>query len=57
VNPVVAVLLGALLAQETLNGRILAASAVIIGSVVFINSAHLKKEVEGAIENEPVAAD
>jgi drug/metabolite transporter (DMT)-like permease len=56
VNPVVAVLLGALLAQETLNARILAASAVIIGSVVFINSAHRTKEVEGAIEREAIAA-
>ena len=39
VNPVVAVLLGNLFADEPLNGRILIATAIIIGSVVFINSA------------------
>ena len=39
VNPVVAVLLGSLLADEPLNGRILIAAAIIIGSVVLINSA------------------
>jgi drug/metabolite transporter (DMT)-like permease len=39
VNPVVAVFLGNLLANEPLNARILLASAIIIGSVIFINSA------------------
>jgi drug/metabolite transporter (DMT)-like permease len=39
VNPIVAVLLGNLLADEPLNGRILVAAAIIIGSVVLINSA------------------
>jgi drug/metabolite transporter (DMT)-like permease len=39
VNPIVAVLLGSLLADEPLNGRILIAAAIIIGSVVLINSA------------------
>ena len=39
VNPVVAVFLGNLLADEPLNARILVASAIIIGSVIFINSA------------------
>lgn len=39
VNPVVAVLLGNWLADEPLNGRILIAAAIIIGSVVLINSA------------------
>jgi drug/metabolite transporter (DMT)-like permease len=39
VNPVVAVLLGNLLADEPLNGRILIAAAIIIGSVVLINTA------------------
>jgi drug/metabolite transporter (DMT)-like permease len=39
VNPVVAVLLGNWLADEPLNGRILVAAAIIIGSVVLINSA------------------
>ncbi|HMB21191.1 MAG: EamA family transporter [Chloroflexota bacterium] len=43
VNPVVAVLLGNLLADETLNGRILVAAAIIIGSVFLINSARLSK--------------
>jgi drug/metabolite transporter (DMT)-like permease len=39
VNPVVAVFLGWLLANEELNARIILASAVIIGSVIFINYA------------------
>jgi drug/metabolite transporter (DMT)-like permease len=44
VNPVVAVLLGNLLADEPLNGRILIAAAIIIGSVVLINSARQAKD-------------
>ena len=43
VNPVVAVLLGNLLANEPLNGRILIAAGIIIGSVIFINSARQAK--------------
>jgi drug/metabolite transporter (DMT)-like permease len=43
VNPVVAVLLGNLLADEPLNGRILVAAAIIIGSVILINSARQAK--------------
>lgn len=43
VNPVVAVLLGNLLADEPLNGRILVAAAIIIGSVILINSARQVK--------------
>lgn len=43
VNPVVAVFLGNLLADEPLNGRILMAAAIIIGSVVVINSARQVK--------------
>ena len=39
VNPVVAVFLGWLLADEELNARIAIASAIIIGSVIFINYA------------------
>ena len=39
VNPVVAVFLGWLLADEELNTRIALASAIIIGSVIFINYA------------------
>jgi drug/metabolite transporter (DMT)-like permease len=57
VNPVVAVLLGALLAQEMLNTRILVASAIIIGSVVFINSAQRPKALQQAPEKEVMAAD
>ena len=43
VNPVVAVLLGSLFAAEPLNGRILIAAAIIIGSVVLINSSRQAK--------------
>ena len=38
VNPLVAVLLGFLFASEDLSLRILAASVIIVGSVIFINS-------------------
>ena len=51
VNPVVAVLLGSLFADELLNGRILIAAAIIIGSVVLINSARLVK-----VKTEPLQA-
>ena len=37
VNPLVAILLGSLLAQEVLNARILMAALVIVGAVVLIN--------------------
>ncbi len=37
VNPLVAIFLGSLLAQETLNIQILLAATVIVGSVVLIN--------------------
>jgi len=37
VNPLVAILLGSLLAQELLNARILMAALVIVGAVVLIN--------------------
>jgi drug/metabolite transporter (DMT)-like permease len=53
VNPVVAVLLGSLLADETLNGRILIAAAIIIGSVVLINSA---RQVQVKVKTEPLQA-
>jgi drug/metabolite transporter (DMT)-like permease len=43
VNPLVAVLLGNLLADEPLDGRILIAAAIIIGSVILINSARQAK--------------
>jgi len=50
VNPIVAVFLGNLLAQETLNGRILLAALIIVGSVVLVNMA--KKPSPPAIELE-----
>ena len=53
VNPVVAVLLGNLLADEPLNGRILIAAAIIIGSVVLINSA---RQVKVKVKTEPLQA-
>jgi drug/metabolite transporter (DMT)-like permease len=43
VNPLVAVLLGAWLANETINARILISGLVIIGSVVLINRAKAGK--------------
>ena len=51
VNPVVAVLLGSLFADEPLNGRILIAAAIIIGSVFLINSARQVK-----VKTEPLQA-
>jgi drug/metabolite transporter (DMT)-like permease len=53
VNPVVAVLLGSLFADEPLNGRILIAAAIIIGSVVLINSA---RQVQVKVKTEPLQA-
>lgn len=51
VNPVVAVFLGYFLAGETLNGRILIATVIIIGSVILINRARMVK-----IKTEPLQA-
>ena len=53
VNPVVAVLLGSLFADEPLNGRILIAAAIIIGSVVLINSA---RHAPAKVKTEPLQA-
>jgi drug/metabolite transporter (DMT)-like permease len=53
VNPVVAVLLGSLFADEPLNGRILIAAAIIIGSVVLINSA---RQSQVKLKTEPLQA-
>jgi drug/metabolite transporter (DMT)-like permease len=53
VNPVVAVLLGSWLADEPLNGRILIAAAIIIGSVVLINSA---RHAPVKVKTEPLQA-
>ena len=55
VNPVVAVFLGWLLANEELNARIGIASAIIIGSVIFINITRqmsAPKKMEQAIPEE-----
>ncbi len=51
VNPLIAILLGNLFAQETLNARILLAAGVIIGSVLLINtrSAGNKKRTEAGL--------
>jgi drug/metabolite transporter (DMT)-like permease len=51
VNPIVAVLLGWLLAGEVLNARIAVASAIIIGSVILINWARQVK-----VKTEPLQA-
>jgi drug/metabolite transporter (DMT)-like permease len=57
VNPLVAVFMGAWLAEEVLNARILTAALIIIGSVVLINRSKPKK-VETKIEElEPAPAD
>ena len=53
VNPLVAVFIGNWLAQESLNARTLIAAGIIIGSVVFINSAHrlkVRKEAEIVVQ-------
>ena len=42
VNPLVAIILGALFVNETINARILIAGLVIIGSVVLINQTKSK---------------
>ena len=44
VNPLIAILLGNLLANEPINLRILTSAAIIIGSVFLINNAILKKK-------------
>ena len=57
VNPVVAVFLGNLFAAEPLNARILIASAIIIGSVIFINSARQVKIKAGTLQAVPDGDD
>ena len=49
VNPLVAILLGSLFAQEVLNARILIAALVIIGSVVVINLSRRTKAATGVV--------
>ena len=54
VNPIVAVLLGVWLGNETLEPRIWLATAIIIGSVIFINSTRPKvryETKEAVVEN------
>ena len=51
VNPIVAVLLGGLFAQETLSPRILVAALIIVGSVVLVN---LAKKPAPALEPEEI---
>jgi drug/metabolite transporter (DMT)-like permease len=54
VNPIVAVLLGTLFANEVLEPRIWVATGIIIGSVIFINSTRPKVRYEvksGLLEN------
>lgn len=53
VNPLVAVMLGFFLAAEPLNGRILIAATIIIGSVVLINSA---RHAPAKVKTEPLQA-
>ncbi|MCX6057645.1 MAG: EamA family transporter [Chloroflexi bacterium] len=50
VNPIVAILLGVWLGHETLEPRIGLATAIIIGSVIFINSRNKPKAKEEAKE-------
>jgi len=49
VNPLVAVFLGNWFAQEPLTPRVLSASAIIVGSIVFINSAGRSKAPKQAV--------
>jgi drug/metabolite transporter (DMT)-like permease len=46
VNPLVAILLGSVLAQETLTPRILIAAGVIIGSVVLVNYSKSSADIQ-----------
>jgi drug/metabolite transporter (DMT)-like permease len=46
VNPLVAILLGSVLAQETLTPRILIAAGVIIGSVVLVNYSKNSSDIQ-----------
>ena len=54
VNPVIAVFLGWAIANETVNGYILAGSAVVVASVVLVTSAKVEKKI--APEELPVEA-
>ena len=54
VNPIIAVFLGVLFANEKLEPRIWIAAGIIIGSVIFINSTRpkVRYEVEGGFSGE-----
>ena len=56
VNPLVAVFLGAWLADEILNARILIAALVIIGSVVLINQTRSRSKISKQKEVQAAAA-
>ena len=56
INPLIAILLGYFLAEESLNIRILSAALIIISSVALINTAHIKtpkasRMVEASVKN------
>lgn len=56
INPLIAILLGYFLAEESLNIRILTAALIIISSVALINTAHIKtpkapRMVEASVKN------
>ncbi len=57
VNPLVAILLGNWLAQETLDTRILLAALIIVGSVVLINTSRQARIIQVEEETAPPAAD
>ena len=57
VNPLVAVFLGAWLADEILNARILIAGLVIIGSVVLINQTKSRRNVSKREQAQATAAE
>jgi drug/metabolite transporter (DMT)-like permease len=51
VNPVIAVLLGWLIAGESMTGQMLVGAGVVVGSVVLITSQNTHEPEEEAIEN------
>jgi drug/metabolite transporter (DMT)-like permease len=55
VNPVVAIFVGAWLGNELINGRIILAALIIIGSVVVINQSKQTKVIQEKKTAAPVA--
>jgi drug/metabolite transporter (DMT)-like permease len=51
VNPVIAVLLGWLIAGESMTGQMLVGAGVVVGSVVLITSQNTHEPEEEAIED------